>query len=267
MEFIQFHPTALNKEDNGRYFLLSEVLRGFGAYIVNAEGERFLQRFDKRAELAPRDMISRAVYFEMMNGPVYLEMSHLKEADIKKMFPNIYRRVKMYGFDLAKERVPITPVAHYACGGVVVDLKGATKIPGLFALGEVSCTGVHGANRLASNSLLEAVVFSEAIVQAIHKTTVDKEPLTVPDLPVPKIVIEDIGQVKAYAGRIGQIMWKHAGILRTIDGLEEAKKEINAIPARDYRVQHRQLVCYKILEACLARKESLGTHFVAEKII
>jgi len=269
MEFIQFHPTALDKPDNGRYFLLSEVLRGFGAKIVNKKGERFLLNFDKRGELAPRDLVARAIYFELLNGPVYLDMREFGGSEIKKVFPNIYKRVKEYGFDLAKDLTPITPVAHYACGGVPTDLKGATKLPGLFAVGEIAYTGVHGANRLASNSLTEAVVFSLSAVEAIKRSApLDKEKnLDIKDLEIPKIIVEEFPQVQAYGKRIGQIMWENAGIIRSLNGLEKAKTEISAIPARDYRVQHRQLVCYKIIEACLARPLSLGTHYVAEEII
>lgn len=270
MEFIQFHPTALAKPDNGRYFLLSETLRGFGARIVNHQGQPFLQKFDERAELAPRDLLSRAVYFEQMNGPVYLDMRHLDAAAVKKRFPNIYKRVKAFGFDLAKDLVPITPVAHYACGGVPVDLKGATALPGLFAIGEVACTGVHGANRLASNSLLEAVVFSLAAAGALERSIPMDEKMAVnPDIPLepPQLPLEPVAQVIAYAQRIGTIMWDKVGIVRTMNGLQEAKREITGIPARDYRVQHRQLVCYKIIEACLNRPQSLGCHYMAEGIV
>lgn len=268
IEFVQFHPTALNKEDKGRYFLLSEVLRGFGAKIIDQDGDQFIQKFDARGELASRDIVSRTVFFELMNGPVYLDMRHIEPKETKKIFPNIYKRVKEYGFDLTKDRVPITPVAHYACGGVPVDLKGATKMPGLFALGEVACTGVHGANRLASNSLLEAVVFSQAIAETIGRSLpmdADRD-VEIKEHETPEVAIEDIGQVKAYSQRLGKIMWKHAGIVRTVEGLKKAKKLIIEIPARDYRIQHRQLVCYKIIEACLARPHSLGTHYISDEL-
>jgi len=269
MEFMQFHPTALAKPDNGRYFLLSETLRGFGARIVNHQGQPFLEKFDARGEMAPRDLLSRTVYFELMNGPVYLDMRHIDPAAVKKRFPNIYKRVKAYGFDLTKDLAPITPVAHYACGGVPTDLKGATKLPGLFAVGEVACTGVHGANRLASNSLLEAVVFSQAVAIALERSLpMDQStPLdaTIPAEP-PQILIEPIGQVMGFGQRIGNIMWENAGIVRTVEGLSKAKQEIATIPARDYRVQHRQLVCTKIINACLNRPQSLGCHYMSDEI-
>ncbi|MBU0728050.1 FAD-binding protein, partial [Patescibacteria group bacterium] len=269
VEFVQFHPTALDKPDNGRYFLLSEVLRGFGARIVNQNSEQFLLQFDKRGELAPRDLVARAIFFEQMSGPVYLDMRHTDAKELKKEFPNIYKRVKEYGFDLTTDLVPITPVAHYACGGIPVDLRCATNLPGLFAVGEVACTGVHGANRLASNSLLEAVVFSKAIASTLERSqSMDaSKSLDIPNLEIPEMVMEDIAQTKAYAQRIGKIMWKYVGIVRTMDGLKKAKKKLIEIPARDYRVQHRQLVCYKIIEACLARPESLGTHYITSELI
>jgi len=268
MEFIQFHPTALDRPDNGRYFLLSETLRGFGAKVVDNNGEQFLKQFHERGELAPRDIVSRAIFFELMNGPVYLDMRHIENKEIKKHYPNIYRRVKEYGFDLGKDLIPITPVAHYACGGIPVDLKSATDLPGLYAIGEVACTGVHGANRLASNSLLEAVVFSQAAAEAIKKSLpLDKEKSAdIKDIEIPTVIMEDIDQVKAYAKRLGQIMWDYVGIARTMEGLKKAKNEIMAMPARDYRIQHRQLVCYKIVEACLNRPESLGTHYITDKL-
>jgi len=268
MEFMQFHPTALDRPDNGRYFLLSETLRGFGAKVINHNGKQFLQQFDKRGELAPRDMVSRAILFELMNGPVYLDMRHLDAKEIKVHYPNIYKRVKEYGFNLGSDLVPIIPVAHYACGGIPVDLKSATDLPGLFAIGEVACTGVHGSNRLASNSLLEAVVFSQSASEAIQKSfPIDKDrSVVIKNIEIPKIAIEDIAQVKAYSNRLEQIMWENVGIIRTTEGLEKAKKEIIEIPARDFRIQHRQLVCYKIIEACLNRTESLGTHYITDKL-
>lgn len=269
LEFVQFHPTALDKEDEGRYFLLSETLRGFGARLINPRGERFLEEYDKRAELAPRDIVTRAVYFELTQNPVYLDMRHLDEKEVSNRFPNITKRLKQYGFDLAKSLIPITPVAHFSCGGIPVDLRGATKLPGLFAVGEVACSRVHGANRLASNALLEGLVFGEAISKTFEKNKEaggEHEPDENIPLEIPKVVTEDINQIKAYAKRISQIMWEKVGIVRTMDGLKQALKEIEAIPARDYRIQHRQLVCYKMIQACLKRPFSLGCHYIASEL-
>jgi len=157
LEFIQFHPTAL-KDNSSPLFLLSESLRGEGAYLVNEKGERFI------SELAPRDVIARAIVKEQEKGQVYLDIRHKKGKFIKKRFPNIYQELKKRGFDLTKEQIPITPAAHYSCGGIKVDEYGRTNIKNLFAFGEVAYTGAHGANRLASNSLLEAVVFPRRLV-------------------------------------------------------------------------------------------------------
>jgi len=269
VEFIQFHPTALATPKDDRHFLLSEVLRGMGAKVVNSRGDAFLGKFDPRAELAPRDLVSRAVYIEEMTGPIYLDMRHVDDSLVRKKFPNIQKALKEYNLDLTKDLIPITPVAHYACGGVPTDLHGATKLPGLYAVGEVACTGVHGANRLASNSLLEALVYARTIFESLEKSvSMDaSRNVNIESIEPPSVIIEDINQVKAYGKRIGQVMWDHVGIVRTAEGLEKAKTEIVAIPARDYRVQHRQLVCFKIIEACQARPQSLGAHYMTKEII
>ena len=269
LEFVQFHPTALAILDNGRHFLLSETLRGFGARIVNSQNKSFLDEYDKRGELGPRDVLARAIYFEMMNGQVYLDLRYLEIKEIKNNFPNIIKRLKQYGFDFTKNLIPITPVAHFSCGGIPTDLHGATKLPNLFAAGETACTGVHGANRLASNALLEGVVFAEAIAQTLKKNLpLDKEMKLDENIPLepPKIVVEPLDQVKAYAQRIGQIMWEKVGIVRTADSLKKALKEITEIPARDYRIQHRQIVCYKMIQACINRPKSLGCHYISSEI-
>lgn len=158
LEFIQFHPTAL-KDNSSPLFLLSESLRGEGAYLMNEKGKRFI------SELAQRDIIARAIVKEQEKGEVYLDIRHRGEKFIKKRFPNIYRELKKRGFDLAGEKIPTMPAAHYSCGGIKVDSYGRTDVKNLFAFGEVACTGVHGANRLASNSLLEAVVFPRRLAQ------------------------------------------------------------------------------------------------------
>ena len=269
LEFVQFHPTALNIPDEGRFFLLSETLRGFGAKIVNESGEHFLGKYNNSSELDPRDTVARAIYFESINEPVYLDMRHLDAKEVSGRFPNIIKRLKKYGLDFTTDLVPITPVAHFACGGIPTDIHGATKLPNLFAVGEVANAHVHGANRLASNALLEGLVFGESIANTLKKSK-DMDDKIVFDenveLEVPQIIIEELPQVRAYAGRIQQIMWKHVGIVRTMEGLKTALREIEEIPARDYRIQHRQLVCYKMIQACINRPESLGCHYVAEDL-
>ena len=157
MEFYQFHPTAFAAEGAPR-FLLSEALRGEGAWLVNAEGERFMERYHPLLELAPRDVVARAITREGMDGPVYLDMRHVKK-DLKARFPGISGFLAGYGLELGRDLIPVRPAAHYLMGGVKTDVQGRTSLPGLYAAGEVACTGVHGANRLASNSLLEGLVF------------------------------------------------------------------------------------------------------------
>ncbi|MFH0820543.1 MAG: L-aspartate oxidase [Candidatus Peregrinibacteria bacterium] len=273
LEFIQFHPTAYARPDEGRYFLLSEALRGFGAKILNHDGQEFLGQFHPKAELAPRDVVARAIFFELMNGSVYLSMRHLKAAAIHDHFPNITKRLKGYGMDLTQDLIPVTPATHYSCGGVPVNLKSETQLPGLLTVGEVACTGVHGANRLASNSLLEAVVFAQALASHCHPEGAegesrDLDPSTVArnDMQTPALETEPWPQVQAYGERLGRIMWEYAGLVRTPEGLREAKRQIIAVPARDYRIQHRQLVCYKIINACLARTHSLGAHSITSDL-
>ncbi len=269
MEFMQFHPTAFEMPEGGRHFLLSEALRGAGARVVNKDEENFLSRYDSRAEMTPRDLVARAIYFEKMHGAVCLDMRHMLSSELKRRFPNILKQLKNYAINPSKDLIPITPAAHYMCGGIPVDLKGATKLPGLFAVGEVAYTGVHGANRLASNSLLEAIVFAKSAASSLERSVVldSQKKLDKLSVELPVIAVEDIAQVKAYAQRIGDIMWENVGIIRTVDALEVAKTQIEAIPARDYRIQHRQQVCQAIIDTCLARRDSLGSPYIVENLI
>ena len=172
-----------------------------------------------------------------------------------------------YGFDIKEDLIPIIPVAHYFCGGIPVDLMGATKLSRLFAIGEVACTGVHGANELASNSLLETITFVQKAVEGLRKTAlINKEENIIPKINYPEISIEQEGNVGGYKRRIGKLMRKNVGIIRSKDAMETAKKEIESMPARDYRIQNNQMVCVKIIEACLRRKESLGTHYITDDL-
>lgn len=270
LEFIQFHPTALAVPQEERYFPLSEWLRIFGAKVVDAKGRAFLDQYSPQADLGPREALSRAVQLEGMNGPVYLDLRYFSPKEIKKNFPEVVKRLRGFGFDVAKDLVPVVPVEHFACGGIPVNLQGETKLPGLWAVGEVACSGVHGAGLLPSNALLEALVFADAIGKAMERRhPLDRERKIDGTAPMqsPPIVLEDYAQVKAYARRIAQIMSERVGMVRTPENLKSAWKEINEVPARDYRIQRRQVVCYKVIQACLARPRTLGSHTMAEDIV
>jgi L-aspartate oxidase len=254
LEFVQFHPTALKMAGQPR-FLLSEALRGEGARLINAGGEPFMTRYDPAGDLAPRDRVARAIVREAQRtgGDVYLTLDRLAPAFVHARFPLISQACRSAGLDLAVDRIPVGPAAHYLMGGVVTDADGRTTMPGLFAAGEVACTGVHGANRLASNSLLEGLVFG-ARAGAAMRAGAEKG-----DSPL-------FSQKKgtAFHGpspapeRARQIMWEHAGLFRTADGLRTALAELGAMqPDEDPAVTVGRLIA----AAALRREESRGGHF------
>jgi L-aspartate oxidase len=266
-EFVQFHPTALNLKGKKK-FLLSEALRGEGAYLRNSNRNRFMHKYHKNKELAPRDIVSRAIYNEEKNGPVYLDITHKDAGFIKERFSYIYKNLKKYGLDLTKDLIPVSPAAHYLCGGIKVNLSGETTINYLFAFGEVACTGVHGANRLASNSLLEAIVFSARIAKSLNKTN---------NLNHPKFKIESKKPKKRpnyiyIRKKIKKIMWKKAGIVRNKADLKEAYDMLNKIKNnfeysnKDiYALETRNMLetALQITKAAKKRKKSLGCHYVS----
>lgn len=280
MEFIQFHPTCLYHPQD-RSFLISEALRGEGARLClpGAVGEqsRFMARHDPRAELAPRDVVARAIDFEMKKhglDHVWLDATHLGRAFLESHFPNIYGRCKSLGLDMALEPIPVVPAAHYTCGGVVTDLQGRTDIPGLYAVGETAHTGLHGANRLASNSLLECVVLGQACAGHIAK-----EPITaaVSLPPWDESRVEDADEQVVIShnwDELRLLMWNYVGIVRTTRRLERAlhrvqllKSEIDEYYA-NFRVTRdllelRNLVdCAElIVRSALQRQESRGLHY------
>ena len=289
LEFIQFHPTAFG-DGSSPLFLLSEALRGEGAYlkkvknqkspynppaggftgqakIKNENGERFIYEYDKRGELASRDIVARAIYEEQLRGfEVFLDIRHRGRSFIQRRFPNIYREVKKRGYDMAVDLIPVTPVAHYSCGGVKTDVYGRTSVENLFAFGETASSGVHGANRLASNSLLEAVVFPLQISGIANMFSGQ-----IKSYDVPK---KEIGndQMSANCIRVLQeIMWENAGIIRNEKGLEEARRKIDKLEkeleledktSKMYMEYKNMLLVSKlIVKAALKRKKSLGAHF------
>jgi len=263
LEFIQFHPTALDQKTPPQ-FLLSETLRGEGAKLLNNKGQRFMLKIHPLAELAARDIISKAIYEEEKFGPVYLDMRIIPKKEFKKKFPQIFKKLSELGIETTNTPVPVTAVAHYSCGGVATNLKGQTSTRNLLAVGEVACTGLHGANRLASNSLLEAFVMSEQITWA--RTKANK---VIPNFPLPSFKKQrSTTQVRK---QIQKIMWGEAGIVRTKKGLTEAILELTNLrkklpPATDTQsIQTKNVLVTALLiaKAALKRKKSLGCHIIS----
>lgn len=228
MEFFQFHPTALHLE-NAPAFLLSESMRGEGGVLRNIKGERFCHNYHPMAELAPRDVVSRSIFFEMIKTEaehVYMDLTHLDSDFVRNRFPKIYSTCLSYGIDITKELVPVSPAAHYYMGGVATDLWGRTNIENLYACGEVACTGVHGANRLASNSLLEGVVFGGRSAKAAIIDTKNQDIKKIDFEISGYIDINDVDEI--YSG-IQEIMWKNASIVRNEKTLKNAISYANEI--------------------------------------
>ena len=276
MEFIQFHPTCLY-HPQAKSFLISEAVRGEGGLLKLPDGTRFMPEHDELAELAPRDVVARAIDFEMKKRGidcVFLDISHKGETFIKEHFPNIYARCFELGIDIAREPIPVVPAAHYTCGGVITDLHGRTDVSGLYVAGEASCTGLHGANRLASNSLLECLVFSEAAVNDILAT----KPITLPALPLwdeSRVTDADEEIVISHNwDELRRFMWDYVGIVRTNKRLKRAKHRISLLMREidefyaNFRVSHdlielRNLVVTAdlIVRCAMLRKESRGLHY------
>ncbi len=285
MEFYQFHPTALAIEGAPR-FLVSEALRGEGAYLRNDRGERFMERYHPLLELAPRDVVARAIAREGLADPVdpqaplrpvYLDMRHVRNIDLIARFPGISAFLAHYGLDLRRDLIPVRPAAHYLMGGIRTDLGGRTSLAGLYAAGEAACTGVHGANRLASNSLLEGLVFG---ARAAHSMLADALPLapTQPASdsgPTPlQLSAEESQRVETLIAALQSSMWANAGLLREESSLrkgmfeqaqtESALAEIAGSGRTSRRLAEAQAlsrVAHAILIAALARAESRGAHF------
>ena len=278
MEFYQFHPTALSVPGAPR-FLLSEALRGEGAWLRNHRGERFMEQYHPLAELAPRDIVARAIMREGIGErpgetlPVYLDMRHITGKDLHARFPGISARLKEYGFELSRDLIPVRPAAHYLMGGIRTDLHGRTTVPGLFAAGEVACTGVHGANRLASNSLLEGLVFGVRAAEAMLQDGLRAETPIAAEKAVAAArgsasAESDANKVSALRERLRGLMWLHAGLLRDQAGLSTIRSELNTmrreLPADTTRENaemcNLHTVAELIVASALARKESRGAH-------
>jgi L-aspartate oxidase len=261
MEFVQFHPTALDTPENP-LALISEAVRGEGAILVNDKGVRFMLKEHRDAELAPRDVVSRAIYREQKRSRVYLDARKLGRSFAKR-FPGIFALCSARGIDPRKDLIPVTPAAHYMMGGIVTDLIGHSSMPRLYAVGEVARTGVHGANRLASNSLLEGLVFAERVARDLANVTPLKSTPTVKSWQVPPLA--DRGAAHVAAERIRTVMWQHAAITRTAKGLRTALAELTDIEQRLPIGATEELNLVQtarlITEAALLRKESRGGHY------
>ncbi|WP_180007635.1 MULTISPECIES: L-aspartate oxidase [unclassified Acinetobacter] len=281
MEFNQFHPTCLY-HPQARSFLITEAMRGEGAYLRLPDGERFMLRFDERAELAPRDIVARAIDYEIKRlgiRHVWLDITHKPAEFVKEHFPTLYARLMELGIDITKEMIPVVPAAHYTCGGVVVDENSQTDIPGLYAIGETSYTGLHGANRMASNSLLECFVYGmsasahitaqhQGSYQAPHVPEWDDSQVTNPDEDV--VILQNWDELR-------QTMWNYVGIVRTTKRLQRALHRIEMLNReiteyyQDYQVsknlielRNLVLVSEMIVRCAMERKESRGLHFTLD---
>ncbi len=279
MEFFQFHPTALSLPGVPR-FLLSEALRGEGAYLRNDAGERFMERYHPLLELAPRDVVARAITMEGLGGagdaarPVYLDMRHLAGIDLKSRFPGISAFLSQYRLDLQRDLIPIRPAAHYLMGGIRTDVHGRTSLPGLYAAGEAACTGVHGANRLASNSLLEGLVFGALAAESMVADSKDRSIAqsnedTVPEIPTRGHTPAESASVDAWIEQMRAMMWKDAGLLRDREGLIAARNMLDlmerslpqGLERRAIEARNLHTVARLIVESALGREESRGAHY------
>jgi L-aspartate oxidase len=289
LEFVQFHPTAFARE-GAPSFLISEALRGEGARLLDPNGKPFMERFHPMAELAPRDVVSRAIYevmAEQQADHVLLDITHKSATELQKRFPFIYDSCLRHGVEMDRRPIPVSPAAHYICGGVKTDIDGRTSIGGLYASGEVAWTGVHGANRLASNSLLESVVFAyRAAVsadRAIHHLYASREPVlhSLAQRPwAPRFQQDpepDAVLVARLRESLGRALWNHAGVVRHDEGLRQGLELLSVLEAQTAALLKRHawtsrllelrnltLLGKLVLDAALARRHSVGCHYNAD---
>ena len=260
MEMTQFHPTVFIEMKFSQKLLLTEALRGEGAYVVDENGERFLFEYDDRGELASRDIVSRAIFIHQQKGhKVFLDVSMFEEEFFKKRFPTIYNKLRDYNIKVPDELIPISPAFHYMMGGIEVDLDSKVKnFKNLYAVGEVSNTGVHGANRLASNSLLECFIFAKRASNEIIRNNFKTKNKQFSILDEELFKKDD----KKYKNDLRELMWKNVGIIREEKGLKETLNFIdNTIPKLGRMAKLRFLTAKKIVKSALDRKESLGAHY------
>ena len=279
MEFIQFHPTALYHPGDRPSFLITEAMRGYGAVLRTCDGKEFMQKYDKRLSLAPRDIVARAIDNEMKNrgeDHVYLDVTHKDAEETRRHFPNIYEKCKSLGIDITRDYIPVAPAAHYLCGGIKVDINACSSIKRLYAVGECSCTGLHGGNRLASNSLIEAVVYADAAAKhsLAHIENYDFR-TDVPEwndegtsLPEEMVLITQSSK------EVGQIMSTYVGIVRSDLRLKRAWTRLDILYEETESLFKKSKVSkeicelrniintgYLIMRQAMERKESRGLHY------
>ncbi|MGD0886443.1 MAG: L-aspartate oxidase [Thermodesulfovibrionales bacterium] len=276
MEFVQFHPTSLFVQ-GAPQFLLSEAMRGEGALLRNINGELFMERHHPLAELAPRDVVSRAIVSEMVktkSSHVYLDLTHLKKDFVRVRFPRINATCKIYHIDIAEDLIPVSPAAHYMMGGVRTDLNGATNICRLFAAGEVACTGVHGANRLASNSLLEGLVFgARAGIAASHLARQSLDISKMISSPGRRAAADDAPNgcgIKEMRASLRSLMWGKVGIMRSLESLSSAREKLSSwlpcvddisLQRQEQELRNMATVAHLITDAAIERRGSIGAHY------
>lgn len=281
MEFMQFHPTCLF-HPQAKSFLISEAVRGEGGKLLLPDGSPFMHRFDQRGELAPRDIVARAIDHEMKRlgvDNVYLDISHQPKAFIERHFPTIHQRCLKLGFDMTQEALPVVPAAHYTCGGVVTDLHARTDINGLYAIGETAYTGLHGANRMASNSLLECLVFAKAASEDILAQNIETlKPLNIPAWDDSRVTISQEAIVVSHNwDELRRMMWDYVGIVRSGKRLQRALKRVNLLQKeideyyREFKISADLLelrnlaqVAELIIQSALTRKETRGLHYIQD---